>query len=199
MFTRYLEFNPTRKKDNLIVIDDSIVRGTTLKQSILSIINRLEPKKIVVVSSSPQVRYPDYYGIDMSKNEPEFCAFRAAIALLKESGRQQLIDEVYQECKSQENEVKENSKLCNKNLRTVYSGRNFTKNSRNPDSRRCGMSCGSCFFKLLKVCTQLVRTIQATGILQVIIPHRVGKDLLITHLLIITKEKKNNDRNNSCH
>ena len=94
------------KKDNLIVIDDSIVRGTTLKQSILSIINRLEPKKIVVVSSSPQVRYPDYYGIDMSKMS-EFCAFRAAIALLKESGRQQLIDEVYQECKSQENEVKE--------------------------------------------------------------------------------------------
>lgn len=86
------------KKDNLIVIDDSIVRGTTLKQSILSIINRLEPKKIVIVSSSPQVRYPDYYGIDMSMMS-EFCAFRAAIALLKENGKQQLIDDIYFKCR----------------------------------------------------------------------------------------------------
>lgn len=95
------------KKDNLIVIDDSIVRGTTLKQSILSIINRLEPKKIVIVSSSPQVRYPDYYGIDMSKMS-EFCAFRAAIALLKETGKQHIIDEVYHKSKAQENYPKEN-------------------------------------------------------------------------------------------
>ena len=95
------------KKDNLIVIDDSIVRGTTLKQSILSIINRLEPKKIVIVSSSPQVRYPDYYGIDMSMMS-EFCAFRAAIALLKENGKQQLIDDIYFKCKAQESFTKEN-------------------------------------------------------------------------------------------
>ena len=94
------------KKDNLIVIDDSIVRGTTLKQSILSIINRLEPKKIVIVSSSPQVRYPDYYGIDMSKMS-EFCAFRAAIALLKETGKQHIIDEVYYKSKAQEHYPKE--------------------------------------------------------------------------------------------
>jgi amidophosphoribosyltransferase len=94
------------KKDNLIVIDDSIVRGTTLKQSILSIINRLEPKKIVIVSSSPQVRYPDYYGIDMSRMS-EFCAFRAAIALLKGTGRQHIIDEVYHKSKAQENDPKE--------------------------------------------------------------------------------------------
>lgn len=94
------------KMENLIVIDDSIVRGTTLKQSILSIINRLEPKKIVIVSSSPQVRYPDYYGIDMSMMS-EFCAFRAAIALLKDSGRQHLIDEVYHKCKAQEHYPKE--------------------------------------------------------------------------------------------
>lgn len=85
--------------DNVVVIDDSIVRGTTLKQSIIRIIDRLHPKKIVIVSSSPQVRYPDYYGIDMSRMN-EFCAFRAAIELLKESGRQNIIDEVYVECKA---------------------------------------------------------------------------------------------------
>ncbi|MDP4239592.1 MAG: amidophosphoribosyltransferase [Bacteroidota bacterium] len=94
------------KKDNLVVIDDSIVRGTTLKQSILKILNRLEPKKIVIVSSSPQVRFPDYYGIDMPRMN-EFCAFRAATALLKESGRQHIIDEVYRKSKAQENLPKE--------------------------------------------------------------------------------------------
>lgn len=89
------------KVDNLVAIDDSIVRGTTLKQSILKILNRLEPKKIVIVSSSPQIRYPDYYGIDMARMN-EFCAFRAAIELLKESGRQDIIDEVYVKSKAQE-------------------------------------------------------------------------------------------------
>ncbi|MEI6752411.1 MAG: amidophosphoribosyltransferase [Paludibacter sp.] len=94
------------KVDNLVAIDDSIVRGTTLKQSILKILNRLEPKKIIIVSSSPQVRYPDYYGIDMARMN-EFCAFRAAIELLKESGRQHIIDEVYRKSKEQENLPKE--------------------------------------------------------------------------------------------
>jgi len=94
------------KQDNLVAIDDSIVRGTTLKQSILKILNRLEPKKIVIVSSSPQVRFPDYYGIDMPRMN-EFCAFRAAIALLKESGRQSVIDEVYRKSKEQVNLPKE--------------------------------------------------------------------------------------------
>lgn len=94
------------KKDNLIVIDDSIVRGTTLKQSILSIINRLEPKKIVIVSSAPQIRYPDYYGINMSMMS-EFCAFKAAIALLKEASKQHIIDDVYHKCKAQEQYKKE--------------------------------------------------------------------------------------------
>lgn len=94
------------KTENLVAIDDSIVRGTTLKQSILKILNRLEPKKIVIVSSSPQVRYPDYYGIDMSKMS-EFCAFRAAIQLLKDTGRQHIIDEVYKKSKEQENLPKE--------------------------------------------------------------------------------------------
>jgi amidophosphoribosyltransferase len=88
------------KVDNLVAIDDSIVRGTTLKQSILKILNRLEPKKIVIVSSSPQVRFPDYYGIDMPRMN-EFCAFRAAIALLKENGKQHIIDEVYRKSKAQ--------------------------------------------------------------------------------------------------
>lgn len=94
------------KVDNLVAIDDSIVRGTTLKLSILKILNRLEPKKIVIVSSSPQVRYPDYYGIDMSRMS-EFCAFRAAIQLLKDTARQYIIDEVYKKSKEQEHLPKE--------------------------------------------------------------------------------------------
>ena len=84
--------------DNLVIIDDSIVRGTTLKESIFKILDRLHPKKIVMVSSSPQIRYPDYYGIDMSRLE-ELCAFRAAIALIKEHGMQKLIAETYKACK----------------------------------------------------------------------------------------------------
>ena len=85
-------------KDNLVIIDDSIVRGTTLRESIFKILDRLHPKKIVMVSSSPQIRYPDYYGIDMSHLE-ELCAFRAAIALIKERGMEQLIADTYRACK----------------------------------------------------------------------------------------------------
>ena len=88
-------------EDNIIVIDDSIVRGTTLKQSIVKILARLKPKKLVIVSSSPQVRYPDCYGIDMSRMQ-EFIAFNAAIELLVESGRRSVIDDVYRKCKGQE-------------------------------------------------------------------------------------------------
>lgn len=87
-------------QDNLVIIDDSIVRGTTLKQSIISILDRLGPKKIVIVSSSPQVRYPDYYGIDMARMN-EFIAFRAAIALLHERGMSEVIDNVYRQSKEQ--------------------------------------------------------------------------------------------------
>lgn len=86
--------------DNLIVVDDSIVRGTTLRTSILRMLGRMKPKKIVVVSSAPQIRYPDCYGIDMSKMG-DFIAFQAAIALLKESGRQQIIDDVYKQSVAQ--------------------------------------------------------------------------------------------------
>ena len=90
-------YGVVRPTDNLVVIDDSIVRGTTLKQSIIQMLDRLNPKKIVKDSSSPQVRYPDCYGIDMSRMS-EFIAFKAAIELLKERGMQNVIDEVYQEC-----------------------------------------------------------------------------------------------------
>jgi len=88
----------TPEVDNLVVIDDSIVRGTTLRESIIKILDRLHPKKMVIVSSAPQVRYPDFYGIDMS-NFTEFIAFRACIALLHHSGQQKLIEDVYKECK----------------------------------------------------------------------------------------------------
>ena len=98
-------------EDNLVIIDDSIVRGTTLKESIFKILDRLHPRKIVMVSSSPQIRYPDYYGIDMSRLE-ELCAFRAAIALIKERGMQQLIDETYRACKT--------APLAANHVRTIY-------------------------------------------------------------------------------
>jgi len=87
-------------EDNLVIIDDSIVRGTTLKESILRILDRLHPKKIVVVSSAPQIRFPDYYGIDMSHPE-EFCVFRAAIELIRERGMEDLLREVYENCKKE--------------------------------------------------------------------------------------------------
>ena len=87
-------------EDNLVIIDDSIVRGTTLKESIFKILDRLQPRKIVMVSSSPQIRYPDYYGIDMSRLE-ELCAFRAAIALIKERGMEQVIAQTYKACKAE--------------------------------------------------------------------------------------------------
>ncbi len=87
--------------DSIVVIDDSIVRGTTLKESILRMLDRLKPRKITVVSSSPQVRYPDCYGIDMSRMG-EFCAFRAAVSLLKQTGQESILDEVYKQCKAQE-------------------------------------------------------------------------------------------------
>ena len=92
--------------DNLVIIDDSIVRGTTLKQSIISILDRLHPKKIVIVSSSPQVRYPDYYGIDMASMD-QFIAFKAAVALLRSRGLQTVLANVYAKCKQQLNLPKE--------------------------------------------------------------------------------------------
>ena len=89
-------------KDTLVLIDDSIVRGTTLRDSIIAIVSRLRPKKIIIVSSAPQIRFPDCYGIDMSKMR-EFVAFRALVALLKENGKENLLQEAYKRCKAQEN------------------------------------------------------------------------------------------------
>lgn len=109
-------YGVVRKDDNLVVMDDSIVRGTTLKQSILKILDRLHPKKIIVVSSAPQIRYPDCYGIDMSRMG-EFVAFQAAIALLKERGMQSVIDEVYKKCKAQEGII---SKEVKNHVKEIY-------------------------------------------------------------------------------
>jgi amidophosphoribosyltransferase len=86
-----------KDKDSIVIIDDSIVRGTTLERSILFLLDKIDPKKIVIVSSAPQIRFPDCYGIDMSKMK-DFVAFRAVIALIKDNGMESLLDEVYDKC-----------------------------------------------------------------------------------------------------
>jgi amidophosphoribosyltransferase len=101
-----ITYGTVKETDNLVMIDDSIVRGTTLKKSIIRILDRLGPKKIVVVSSAPQIRYPDCYGIDMSKMG-NFIAFQAAVALLKERGQKTILTETYNKCKSQKDLPKE--------------------------------------------------------------------------------------------
>lgn len=106
-----------RGVDTLVIIDDSVVRGTTLRQSILRILDRLDPKQIVIVSSSPQIRYPDCYGIDMSRMS-EFIAFRAAIELLKERGMQRVIDETYEKAVAQKHKRKE--EIVN-HVKNIYS------------------------------------------------------------------------------
>lgn len=103
-------------QDNLVVIDDSIVRGTTLKESIIRILDRLHPKKMVLVSSAPQIRYPDYYGIDMARLE-EFCVFRATMQLLRERGMEQLVQDTYQNCKAELTKPKEQMRNC---VRDIY-------------------------------------------------------------------------------
>lgn len=112
--------------DNLVVIDDSIVRGTTLKQSILRILDRLEPKKIIIVSSAPQIRYPDCYGIDMAKMG-DFIAFEAAIALLKEHGKEGIIEDVYKKCKDQEGLPKEQIRNYVKEIYETFSYEEVSK------------------------------------------------------------------------
>jgi amidophosphoribosyltransferase len=111
-----ITYGSVYETDNLVIIDDSIVRGTTLKKSILNILDRLNPKKIVVVSSAPQIRYLDCYGIDMAKMG-DFIAFQAAIALLKDHGKENIIEETYQKCKAQENLPKE--EIVN-NVKAIY-------------------------------------------------------------------------------
>ena len=97
-----ITYGVIKPEDNLVIIDDSIVRGTTLKKSILKMLDRLSPRRIVVVSSAPQIRYPDCYGIDMANLEG-LVAFRAALSLLKDAGKHELIEKVYAKCKAQEN------------------------------------------------------------------------------------------------
>ena len=103
-------------EDSVVVIDDSIVRGTTLRRSIVKILSRLKPKKIVIVSSSPQVRYPDCYGIDMSRMD-EFIAFHAAVSLIRDAGKEKLLDEVYARCKASESQP--DSEITN-HVKEVY-------------------------------------------------------------------------------
>jgi amidophosphoribosyltransferase len=112
-----ITYGTVRKgEDTLVVIDDSIVRGTTLKESIIRMLARLEPKKIIIVSSSPQIRYPDCYGIDMSKMG-EFIAFNAAVELMKERGKNNCLKELWDRCK----ELQRNNQLHTENLvKQVY-------------------------------------------------------------------------------
>jgi len=112
--------------DNLVVLDDSIVRGTTLKQSILRILDRLVPKKIVVVSSAPQIRYPDCYGIDMAKLS-DFIAFQAAISLLKDNFKENLIDEVYEKAKVQDELPKEQIVNVVKDIYAPFTAQQISK------------------------------------------------------------------------
>ena len=113
-------------EDNLVIIDDSIVRGTTLKESIIRILDRLHPKKIVLVSSSPQVRYPDYYGIDMA-NMDEFIAFRAAVELLRDRGMEQVIGETYERCKAQMALPKERMENCVKAIYAPFTDEDISR------------------------------------------------------------------------
>ena len=111
-----ITYGVVKPTDNLVIIDDSIVRGTTLKKSIIKILDRLQPKKIVVVSSAPQIRYPDCYGIDMARIDA-FIAFKAALELLKETNQYHIIDEVYKKCKAQQS--KEDVDIIN-HVKEVY-------------------------------------------------------------------------------
>ena len=115
-----ITYGTVRKKvDTLVVLDDSIVRGTTLKQSILKILDRLSPKRIIVVSSAPQIRYPDCYGIDTAVIG-KFVAFEAAIALLKESGKQHFIQEVYEKAKTELTKPKEDQINAVKDIYSAF-------------------------------------------------------------------------------
>jgi amidophosphoribosyltransferase len=111
-----ITYGVVKPTDNLVIIDDSIVRGTTLKKSIIKILDRLQPKKIVVVSSAPQIRYPDCYGIDMARIDA-FIAFKAALALLKETNQYGIVEDVYNKCKAQQN--KEDVEIVN-HVKEIY-------------------------------------------------------------------------------
>tara|TARA_B110000902_G_scaffold99461_1_gene117575 strand:- start:615 stop:2513 length:1899 start_codon:yes stop_codon:yes gene_type:complete len=112
-----ITYGVVKPKDNLVIIDDSIVRGTTLKKSIIKILDRLNPKKIVVVSSAPQIRYPDCYGIDMARIEA-FIAFKAALELLKDHNKYHIVEDVYKKCKAQQS--KDDVEIVN-HVKGIYS------------------------------------------------------------------------------
>ncbi|MBT4339427.1 MAG: amidophosphoribosyltransferase, partial [Bacteroidetes bacterium] len=114
------------RKDSLVILDDSVVRGTTLKESIISLLDRLEPKRIIIVSSAPQIRYPDCYGIDMSKLK-DFVAFRAAIELLKDHGKEFVIRDVYRKCKEESKELSENTVNHVKEIYKHFSAEEISK------------------------------------------------------------------------
>lgn len=113
-------------KDNLVIIDDSIVRGTTLRNSILKILDRLHPRKIVVVSSSPQIRYPDFYGIDMAKMD-DFCVFKATVELIKDRGMESLLDQTYENCKKEILKPKEEIRNCVKDIYAPFTVEEINK------------------------------------------------------------------------
>lgn len=121
-----ITYGSVKPTDNLVIIDDSIVRGTTLKQSILRILDRLNPKKIVVVSSAPQIRYPDCYGIDMAKLG-DFIAFQAAIALLQDTNQQHVLEEVYKKCIAQQDLPKEHIKNYVKEIYAPFTAEQISK------------------------------------------------------------------------
>ncbi len=112
--------------DTLVLLDDSIVRGTTLRDSIISIVARLKPKKIIILSSAPQIRYPDCYGIDMSRIG-EFVAFQALVALLKQDGKEQLLYDAYERCKQQENAPPETVKNELQSLYALYNAEKISE------------------------------------------------------------------------
>ena len=114
------------EKDTLVLVDDSIVRGTTLKDSIIQIVSRLRPKKIVIVSSAPQIRFPDCYGIDMSKMK-EFVAFRALVELLNENGKAHLLKETYKKAKAQEKVPRSKVKNVVKSLYDNFTQKEISK------------------------------------------------------------------------
>ena len=121
-----ITYGTVKPSDNLVMIDDSIVRGTTLKRSIIRILDRLDPKKIVVVSSAPQIRYPDCYGIDMSKMG-DFIAFNAAVELLKETKQEQILTDTYNKCKQQESFSKEDLKNYVQEIYKPFSAEEISK------------------------------------------------------------------------
>ena len=165
----------TPNVDNLVIIDDSIVRGTTLKESIFKILDRLHPKKIVMVSSSPQIRYPDYYGIDMARLE-EFCAFRATMALIEERGMWQLVNDTYLACKE---EIKNQGGALINRVRALYEP--FTVEEINQNPKVCRHPSNSCS-RASRDCTMPVPTILATGTLRATIPRLAAHVSATRHL-----------------